>query len=660
MFKKTFLGMSLLSIMRIAVLAVPSQLTYSGRLLQNGALVNAELVMAFTIYDSATGSTVLWSTTNVNVEVNSGIYSVFLGDTNRPISPNVFAGDNAWLEVIVGGETLLPRTKLNSVGYALQAGGLSRQGGGIALAVSNNGYIALGGMTNPELPLVVRSPLALTNGINDALEFRGHSSGALNLNAEARMLLRLQQASNDPLNYGALGWAADNFGGGGRLAFYTGAVDAGSGVLTERVRINSTGQVGIGTATPNQKLTILENSEGSGAMSIMTTRADNNGAAISNIQSSLVSPNGNAVIKATISVLNDGTTAGNRGGAIAFYTKNDGNASNIERVRINSTGNVGIGTNTPVGALHLYTSINGGLFNALVLDNPASGDNSGTAIYMGAHGPNLGNYGARIMQKGYPANHNSADLYFQIHKNAIFNNLDSSWDTPLMIQKLTGYVGIGTTNPGAKLELYQATNPTLYLTDSVLGATYGGAIRGFGVGGSGGRLQLGTLDNGTYYPGLTMGPQGGYVGIGTISANANLHVIGTMIVESTANIMTSGQYSGQTVVATAAVTVAMFELLYPTSTGYNLARADVAATMPCVGMAIQAGGRGPRKILLNGLICNTAWNWTVGAPIYVSPTTAGGLTQTKPTTAGHQVQMIGYAVTSKVVDFRPPYFFYGL
>ncbi|MFA5928200.1 MAG: hypothetical protein WC838_02730, partial [Candidatus Margulisiibacteriota bacterium] len=97
--KKLLLAILALAILTVSTLAIPNQLTYSGRLLQNGALVNATLAMDFAIYNSEAGVSVLWSTTNVNVEVNQGIYSVFLGAANNPISPNVFSADNAYLQV---------------------------------------------------------------------------------------------------------------------------------------------------------------------------------------------------------------------------------------------------------------------------------------------------------------------------------------------------------------------------------------------------------------------------------------------------------------------------------------------------------------------------------------------------------------------------------
>jgi len=116
----TFLmGVLLLS---AAVWAVPQYLSYSGRLLQQGRLATGAKVMTWKIYDAPSGGTLLWSTANVTTSVYNGIYGVDLG----PIDSNLFSnGNSVYLETTVGAETLLPRTKINSVVYALQAGGLA-------------------------------------------------------------------------------------------------------------------------------------------------------------------------------------------------------------------------------------------------------------------------------------------------------------------------------------------------------------------------------------------------------------------------------------------------------------------------------------------------------------------------------------------------------
>lgn len=83
---------------------------------------------------------------------------------------------------------------------------------------------------------------------------------------------------------------------------------------------------------------------------------------------------------------------------------------------------------------------------------------------------------------------------------------------------------------------------------------------------------------------------------------------------------------------------------------YEEADADAVTTMPCVALALESG-TGSKKVLLKGYFRNDSWNWSAGL-IYVS-TTAGALTQTKPSGSGNQVQIAGYAVSADVMYFDP-------
>lgn len=46
------------------------------------------------------------------------------------------------------------------------------------------------------------------------------------------------------------------------------------------------------------------------------------------------------------------------------------------------------------------------------------------------------------------------------------------------------------------------------------------------------------------------------------------------------------------------------------------------------------------------LITNGSWSWTPGLPVYLSDSSAGGLTQTAPSTSGHYLVVVGLAVTA--------------
>ncbi len=92
--------------------------------------------------------------------------------------------------------------------------------------------------------------------------------------------------------------------------------------------------------------------------------------------------------------------------------------------------------------------------------------------------------------------------------------------------------------------------------------------------------------------------------------------------------------------------------LYVASDG-NLEEADasVSGTMPCFGLAMEAG-TGTKNVFQQGYVRHDAWDWTVGGILYVSETT-GALTQTTPSTSASQVQVVGVATHADRIFFSP-------
>ncbi len=87
---------------------------------------------------------------------------------------------------------------------------------------------------------------------------------------------------------------------------------------------------------------------------------------------------------------------------------------------------------------------------------------------------------------------------------------------------------------------------------------------------------------------------------------------------------------------------------------YYKANALSAITMPAVAIAydnITSGSTG--RLLRQGDITNSTWNFTVGGMIYVSDVTAGSGTNTVPVSSLHQVQCVGYATAANSIYFNP-------
>jgi hypothetical protein len=295
----------------------------------------------------------------------------------------------------------------------------------------------------------------------------------------------------------------------GFLTFHTNPGNQ-DGTTTERLRITSAGNVGIGTASPAEKLSVAGNIYQTGD----TYRIKNNSSNVSYIRAEE-----NTTTAAYTYVTMDGRSTG-------YYAIS---TNDIERMRITSTGNVGIGTASPTTKLH-------------VLANSAADEGNAAVIIRQGGGNN--NNGLLVDVT------NSVNAYI-----ADFRQANSS----LMRLTGAGNLGIGTTSPADKLEVAGvarftgsggrsvvvngtsngridingdgSTYATGILFNSQLGGTALSGIWNFGSGTSQQWLALG----GTAYNTSAMYilPSGN-VGIGTTSptykldVNGNVRVTGTM------------------------------------------------------------------------------------------------------------------------------------
>ncbi len=112
--RRLILGCILVLALGVMACAVPDTITYQGRLLQNGEPVSGNKLMDFRIYNDASAGTLIWSTTNVQILVQEGIYSVAL----QPLNTSDFDHEQVYLEVSIDGSPFLPRTRFTSVSYA--------------------------------------------------------------------------------------------------------------------------------------------------------------------------------------------------------------------------------------------------------------------------------------------------------------------------------------------------------------------------------------------------------------------------------------------------------------------------------------------------------------------------------------------------------------
>lgn len=323
------------------------------------------------------------------------------------------------------------------------------------------------------------------------------------------------------------GWSLTGNTGVNPLVNFLGTKDSMPLIIntfnSERMRISTTGNVGIGTISPVARLEIKEIEEGSAIPSVRIYQHNcgpacaqtpgialqivnnnntgiDNGARISFADSINVFKSDEGA--ASIHLINRVSAKGY--GGLAFSTRNFQGFG--ERMRIDSSGRVGIGTSTPGKTL----DVNGitRISDHLIFNNINGVINWGTA-----------------------------DLYFRT--NSTVGNEQNYSDK--MIIKNNGNVGIGTTAPATKLHVSTSTTGYVSTFEGATGADQ--ATINLKYGGKNGYISHGGWNLGVdilgfggqnhAYPDLMINTNTGNVGVGTNAPNSRLHVNGSTILSNT-------------------------------------------------------------------------------------------------------------------------------
>ena len=129
-FQKIPLAVAALVVLLLAAAAIavaPNQISYQGELLGSGGQPVTDTVpMNFSIFDSPLpGAHMLWSEGQPAVAVIGGLFSVMLGASGVPLPDTIFAQDELWLQVVVDGQPISPRSRLTTMPYSFSSRSVS-------------------------------------------------------------------------------------------------------------------------------------------------------------------------------------------------------------------------------------------------------------------------------------------------------------------------------------------------------------------------------------------------------------------------------------------------------------------------------------------------------------------------------------------------------
>jgi hypothetical protein len=311
-----------------------------------------------------TGTTISSSTTNTtNSDIATALSTCVLKDGTQTITANLpmashkltglSAGTTAGDSVEYGGSPSF--TNLAYTGTLTGSTGILNIGSG-QLYKDASGNVGIG-TSSPSYRLEVKGAsatagqLSIHDGTGDTT-VSGATAGSLLFQARDSSIRTI--AEIDAVN-------TTTNGTGGAMVFQTRISDA----LAERMRIDSAGNVGIGTSSPNKQLQIQYGSTNSGQLQIT---------------------NNSTGTTATDGVLfgydtsNDVIINNQEATATKLYT------SGTERMRIDSSGNVGIGTSSPATKLQVSGDVT-------IYGTPSS-------TVQGVQFRNLFNTGAHLFSQG--------------------------------------------------------------------------------------------------------------------------------------------------------------------------------------------------------------------------------------------------------------------
>jgi hypothetical protein len=299
---------------------------------KDGSLLNADINASAAIDGSK-----ITPTFTSTVNVTNTLPEIFLTDTN---TSNARGRLNANAGSLLLGADNDNAAADSVISFAVDGGEKAR--------IDSSGRVGIG-TTSPS------SALEVSRSAGDTILELNRS----NTNTTGNVGI-INFTASDGHSVGSIGMLGDGDNEGGNVIFRTTSAAANNdpfnAATPERMRIDSSGHVGIGTTTPDQlgagsDSTILAVIESSGTRRGQLLLGDNQNVdtgGIGDIHFVGKYQNSGHKDMACIKAQAAGSTSGQRGAVLIFETKTDGTAAIAERMRIDSSGTVFVGT-TNVG-----------------------------------------------------------------------------------------------------------------------------------------------------------------------------------------------------------------------------------------------------------------------------------------------------------------------
>jgi hypothetical protein len=434
---------------------IPRTINYQGVLTDAGGLAvpDGTYSMTFRLYDVLSGGSPLWEETQGSITVTKGIFNVTLGSVallDLPFDEQYFLG------ISVEGEAeLTPRIYLDAAAYSLATRSLY----GSSNIIPADGFVGIGTLL-PNDPLTVES--------NDPVGIRFNGSAP----AWAGIYTNATQSSGRP----QFGYSREYFL---KANTYVDIDDSWKLDVngTSCITVTPSGDVGIGTTTPTEKLDIA------GGIKLGTTPNTNAGTV--RFSGGDFEGYDGSTWKSFTAGGGSGLPAGSAGQTLRHNGSDWIATSNL----YNSGTSIGIGTTSPGRDLHVYRDANS--VAGITIENPNAGISAVERISF------IGSSGDVAALAVYGSGHTAYPNEMHLFNNRTGGLLELSAGSAGITMLENGSIGVNKTNPAATLDVaggnwdLDGTNGDVRIGDDAYRLKIGVATDGLGAGTAGIRVQGG-------------------------------------------------------------------------------------------------------------------------------------------------------------------------